>query len=258
MHNGMEASRPTLARQQARFVANVFDTPVSGGPFAQREGIAVYRRNLLAVAEAALAVTYPSVRRLLGHADFEALTDRLLALHPPVRGDWGEWGRELPLLVEHSRQGRRFPFIAPVAQLDWLRNRANRAADNRFDRSSARLLETHAVDLIGIGIASYVGLTSSRYPLVDILEWHSDGSPDGGAMRLSGAPRPVLVFRREFRVEQVYIGATEDRFLRGLRAGRSIGHLLDELAGETFDFPGWVGRALHRNLISHFYLIQEN
>lgn len=258
MHDRADTSNTNLARQQARFVANVFDSPVTSGPFGQREGIAVYRRNLLAVAEAALAVTYPSVRRLLGQGDFAALTDRLLALHPPVHGDWGEWGEELPLLVEHSRQGRRFPFIAPVAQLDWLRNRANRAADNRFDRSSARLLETHEVDLIGIGIASYVGLTSSRYPLVDILEWHSDGSPGAGSMCLTEAPRPVLVFRREFRVEQVYISATEDHFLRGLQVGRSIGHLLDELAGKTFDFPDWVERALHRNLISHFYLIQEN
>lgn len=258
MSNGSHDGTTALARQQAQLAATICDTPMREGPFRRGDGLAVYRRNLLAVAEATLGVSYPTARRLLGHGQFRALVAELLRLHPPTRGDWGEWGEELPLLIERSEQGDKFPFIAPVAELDWLRHRANRAADNRFDPTTAQLLESHRVDHIGIGIARHVGLTGSIYPLVDILDWHADPTAGAEAMQVSEALRPVLVYRRELRVEQRYISPTDYVFLLGLRAGRSVGSLLDELAGQDFDFPTWVAQALELNLISNLYLIQEN
>jgi hypothetical protein len=255
MSSRLNESYSTLAKQQSQFVAKVLNAPMRSGPFKRGEGFALYRRNLLAVAEAALNVTYPTAQRLIGETEFQSLVAELLALHPPTKGDWGEWGKELPLLIEHFALGRKFPFIAPVAVLDWLRHHANRADDNHFDPSTAQLLESHPVDDIGIGIARHVGLTSSIYPLVEILNWHADPSAVGDALQVSESPRPVLVYRREFRVEQLYIDKTDYLFLRGLRAGRSVGSLLDELAGQEFNFPDWIGRAINHNLISHFYLI---
>jgi hypothetical protein len=118
-----------------------------------------------------------------------------------------------------------------------------------------QLLESHRVDGIGIGIARHVGLTSSIYPLVDILDWHADPARGGDELHVSESSRPVLVYRREFRVEQAYISSEEYLFLLGLRVGRSVGCLLDELAGHDFDFPGWIARSVDRNLINHLYLI---
>lgn len=243
----------TLAQQQSWLVENIRKQAVSSGPLTRGEGFAVYRRNLLAVAEAALGVTYPTVRRLLDHADFQALVAELLALHPLTRGDWGEWGEPLPRLLEDLEPGREFPFAVPVAEFDWLRHRANRAADNHFDLASAQLLQSHSVDGIGIALAGHVGLIRSIYPLVEILNWHADPAAAGEQLRVSDTPRPVLVYRRKYRVEQRYMTQEDYRFMLGLHAGRSVGNLIDELDGQDFDFPGWLEAAIGHNLISHLY-----
>ena len=247
-----------LGRQQAGFVANLFNAAKRSGSPGRDDGFAVYRRNLFAAAEAALGVTYPTARRLLGQSVFRALVAELLALYPPTRGDWGEWGEELPLLIAGCDAGRQFPFVAPVSALEWLRHRANRAANNVFDTATASLLQSEVLDHVGIAIAQHAGLVASIYPLVDILAWHADNTDVPGNLQVSDIPRPVLVFRREFRVEHMLISPEEHAFLLGLRAGRSIGSLLDAPAARDFDFPGWIARALGNNLINHFYPIKEN
>lgn len=247
-----------LGRQQAGLMASIFDAPDCRGPLCRSEGVAVYRRNLLAAAEGALGVTYPTARRLLGQSAFQSLVAELLALYPPTLGDWGEWGEELPLLIDGSEAGRAFPFAAPVAALDWLRHRANRAVNNVFDAASASLLQSDGLDHVGIAIADHAGLISSVYPLVDIFAWHGDAAGDAGDLQVSDAPRPVLVCRPGFRAEQAYISEAEYAFVQGLRAGRSIGSLLDAPAARDFDFPGWITRAIGNNLINHFYRIKEN
>jgi hypothetical protein len=254
MNSRVNGPTLTLAQRQSRFAAKIFNQPAPSGPFKRGEGFAVYRRNLLAVAEAALGVTSPTARRLLGYTDFQALVAELLTLHPPTRGDWAEWGEQLPAVIGSSEPGRMFPFIASVAELDWLRHCANRAAGNQFDPLSAQLLQSHSVDDIGIAMARHVGLTSSTYPLVEILDWHADPAAAEGQLQVSRSPRPVLVYRREYRVEQRYITQTDYSFTLGLRAGRSVGSLLDELDGQDFDFPGWIEQAIGQNLISHLYL----
>ena len=254
MNSRLNAPTLTLAQRQSRFAAKIFNQPAPSGPFKRGEGFAVYRRNLLAVAEAALGVTYPTALRLLGYTDFQALVAELLALHRPTRGDWGEWGEQLPAVISGSELGRKFPFIASVAELDWLRHCANRAADNQFAPLSAQLLQFHSVDDIGIAMARHVGLTCSTYPLVEILDWHADPAVAEDQLQVSRSPRPVLVYRREYRVEQRYITQTDYRFTLGLSAGRSVGSLLDELDGQDFDFPVWIEQAIGQNLISHLYL----
>ncbi len=253
MDSRLNAPTLTLAQQQSRLLTNILIQPASVGPIKRGEGFAVYRRNLLAVAEAALGVTYPTVRRLLDQVDFQALVAELLALYPPTQGDWGEWGEALPALIDSSKPGRDFSFVAPVAKLDWLRHRANRAVDNRFDSDSAQLLQAHSVDDIGIAMARHVGLTCSIYPLVEILDWHADPAA-AEQIQISDSPRPVLVYRREYRVDQRYITPVNYSFMAGLHAGRSVGSLLDALDDQDFDFPNWIEQALGHNLISHFYL----
>jgi putative DNA-binding protein len=253
----IQESHLKLARQQSLFASRVLSAPEKRGPFKNGEGFAVYHRNLLAVAESALSTTFPTLRRLAGHGDFQFLVKELLKRHPPTLGDWGEWGEELPQLIECTALGRDYSFIAPVAMLDWLRHRANRAADNKFDRSTAQLLQTRHLDDVGIGIARNVGLISSVYPLLEIIDWHSAPGTDSGKLQVSEQPRPVLVYRRNFRVEQLYMDSAQHLFIRGLQAGRSVGVLLDELAADGFDFPAWIEWAIKQNLIKQFYVLKE-
>lgn len=243
----------TLARQQALFARQVQGATSACAPYGYRQGMDVYRRNLRAVSVAALGVTYPTAQRLLGDAGFADLAAQLLRQHPPVTGDWGEWGRELPSLIRASQAGSVFPFLAPVAELDWLRHIANRAADTRFDPSTLDLLESHELDAVGIRLANHTGLASSVYPLVEIIDRQTQPEALDERKTVSPSPRHVLVYRDGFRVRQRYITPAEHRFLLGLRAGQTVGHLLESSAVRGFDFPDWLARAIGMHIITHLY-----
>ncbi|MEQ8516705.1 MAG: hypothetical protein RIC38_13940, partial [Chromatocurvus sp.] len=70
---------------------------------------------------------------------------------------------------------------------------------------------------------------------------------------VASVPRAILVYRQQYRVEHAYISPSDQVFLGGLRAGRAVGSLLDELANTNFDFALWLERALLQNLIQRFY-----
>ncbi|MAT91139.1 MAG: hypothetical protein CME59_00910 [Halioglobus sp.] len=242
-----------LARQQSHFARQVLCAPATAAHPASGQGLDVYRRNLRAVAVAALGVSYPTVLRLLGRAEFTALAAQLLRQYPPATGDWGEWGRELPALVRSSQAGRAFPFVAPLARLDWLRHCANRAADARFDPSTLGLLESAELDALGIAVAPQVGLLRSQYPLLELLDWHAQPIAVERELTVTAVPRPVLVYREGLRVRQRYITQAEYGFLQGLRTGRTVGQLLEAPGARALDFPDWLARAIDESIITHFY-----
>lgn len=251
-----------LFQQQAHFVSEIFNAPSGKERMGTADGMEVYRRNLFAVAVAALQVTYPTVWRLLGQPAFESVAKELLSQYPPEKGDWGQWGEELPSIIESSVHGDRFPFVAHAATLDWLRHCSNRASDSAFDHSTVQLLETHRLDRIGIELADHVGLVKSVFPLVEIFNWHGDESLSSESstenFEVSDSPRPVLVYRHKYRALQQYISLPDAVFLQGVRDGRSIGSLLDELEGHQFNFPGWIAQGISQNTINRLYLIEEN
>jgi len=100
-----------------------------------------------------------------------------------------------------------------------------------------------------------VGLVQSIYPLVEILDWHEGPAASSAELQMLDSPRPVLVYRREFRVRQRYIRPVDYLFMKGLRSGRPVGSLLDELAGQGFGFQAWIEEAIKQNLINNLYLI---
>ncbi len=244
-----------LAQQQARFVDAVYATGDAGAraKTPHQQGMAIYRRNLAAVAGAALAVSFPSVYRIMERHDFHALGTALLRAHPPTAGDWGEWGAELPKLIEASSAGSKFGFLAPLASLDWQTHRSARAADNRFDQASLELLSEPGIDRMGIALAAHVGLLESVYPLLEIRNWREGQETQGAEFVVASAPRAILVYRQQFSVEHTYISPEDSVFLKGLLAGRTVGSLLEELATTDFDFARWLERALLKNLIQHLY-----
>ncbi|MEQ9465081.1 MAG: putative DNA-binding domain-containing protein [Haliea sp.] len=245
----------SLAQQQEHFVDAVFGIDDAGSrPLTSwRQGLSIYRRNVVAVAEAALAVSFPVLYRLMEQADFRALSVALLRAHPPVAGDWGEWGAELPTLLAATSAGRQFRFLAPMARLDWQTHRSARAADNQFDPASLALLTDPGIDRVGITLAAHVGLLESMYPLLEIRNWQDGQEAAAGEFVVASVPRAILVYRQQYRVEHTYMNPRDHVFLNGLRAGRAVGSLLDELANTDFDFALWLERALRQNLIQHFY-----
>lgn len=246
--------RETLAQLQDAMVSSI----LSGGPLATDDlamsatESAVYRRNIELMARNALAVSYPTVARLLGRERFTEVAGLLLHQHPPATGDWGTWGRHLPRVLGRSRAAGAFPFLVPAARLDWRTHVAGRSDDNVFHSDSLALLE--AIDLaeLTIELADHCSLLSSRYPLLEIREWDENHADPPGITRVADAPRRLLVFRPQYRVEALYLTEADYQFFLNMKRGRSIGGMLEALQEQGFDLPQWIDFAIRNNLIHQF------
>ena len=71
---------------------------INSGGF-NKQGLDIYRRNLLANAQRALSITFPTVFELLGSSVSKNLVYQFLRLSPPSQGDWSQWGEDFPQFI---------------------------------------------------------------------------------------------------------------------------------------------------------------
>lgn len=93
--------------EQQRLLDAIWSDELSGKPLSNQitnsrhgfsaQGIDIYRRNLLANAQRALSITFPTVFELLDSDVSAALVKQFLQTSPPTQGDWAQW--EVSLLI---------------------------------------------------------------------------------------------------------------------------------------------------------------
>lgn len=217
---------------------------------AQR-GLGVYRVNARASTERALAVSFATLRTMLGHADFEALARAFFQQQPPSCGDLGEWGAELSDFIESQQGLSAWPYLADCARLDWALHRCERAADAEFDASSlARLGDTDPA-LLQIEWMPGSMLIESRWPLALIYAAHHvEAAPHHDAafaavreaMR-SAQAECVWVGRSGWRATVCLVDPAAVVWTRRALAGDNLGSAL-AAAGPAFDFGSWLAQAV--------------
>ena len=216
-----------------------------------RRGLGAYRVNARASAERALAASFGTLQTMLGEADFEALARAFFQQHPPLRGDLGEWGAELPGFIEQQAGLSAWPYLADCARLDWARHQCERAADAEFDAASlARLGDTDPA-LLRIEWMPGTALIESRWPLASIHAAHQlDAAQDSEAAfaavreALQGSQaESVWVVRSGWRATVHRVDAAALVWTRRALAGDDVGAAL-AAAGPAFDFGAWLAQAV--------------
>lgn len=107
------------------------DEPL-GGPIAAiaaQPGFVVYRNTCLKGCVDALTAQFPSVMRLVGEDWFRAAATEHVRAHPPHDGRLLRYGHAFPSFLRHFPPAAHLPYLAGVAQLDWLWAEAHIAAD---------------------------------------------------------------------------------------------------------------------------------
>jgi len=131
-----------VKQQQQTLVALIF--PQSGDRDGNHDfdhrGLAIYRNNLSTTAQQALAITFPTVKAMIGDELFNYACHQLLVLSPPTMGDWGLWGEDFAELLADLPQLVDYPFVADIAKLDWLRHHCMRDKDSILEQESVQLL----------------------------------------------------------------------------------------------------------------------
>lgn len=99
------------------------------GDIAAQPGFAVYRNTCTKACVDALAAQFPSVWRLVGDGWFRAAATEHVRTQPPRDGRLLRYGEGFPRFLQHFAPATELPYLAGVAQLDWLWTEAHSAAD---------------------------------------------------------------------------------------------------------------------------------
>ena len=266
----LNAAFEQVAQQQQSLISAIFPSADNDiiDEFDPR-GMAIYRNNLLATAQQALAISFPTVLTLIGEGLFNYASRELLISSPPKHGDWALWGDDFPTLLSNLVQLSDYPFVADIAQVDQLRQQSMRAKDSVIDQVSLQLLATHDIDEVYIELTtSQLGM-SSNYPVIEFWLSHQQRVVSDTAEELNQKfiqqsldklvqgdfSQKVLIYRPYYNAEIRELSASEYAWLTLIEQGLSIGKALDVMTNNSelehdFDFAQWIGIALEQNLIS--------
>ena len=241
--------------EQQRLIRSIFGHE-NPGNFDPR-GLAIYRRNLVASACRALAVTFPTVEQLIGESLFRHAVQQMLSEFPPTAPDWGVWGEHFGRLLGQLPELQCYPYVSDCAQLDYACHTLSRAADCETDFHSLQLLGTEAADSVVLKLSESFLIVTSDYPLADIWLAHHDGDPltEESIRKIrhkagDDGKHVALVYRENHRVRVREIPVDEQCWLDLLQQGMRLSDALDAMQYTDFNFENWLPEAVSMNIVS--------
>lgn len=225
-------------------------------------GINIYRRNLLANAQRALSITFPTISQLLDSDINESLVKDFLRICPPNQGDWAQWGEEFSHFIATNQIAHEYSYLPDCALLDWHIHCALHGYDQTVDYASLGLLGSAEPENIRIILNQNVALIKTTSPISDIFDahHHHDQQQREVAMGLAKkalAIEPkehvVMIFRPEFQPKVTTLTDSEAAFMFCLEERKSLAESLDAVSHyDDFSFEKWLIAAIEKNLILHF------
>lgn len=121
----------SLQEIQEKFAASLlnakFDSilpALKSNPLMKSDRFSIYRGNLLAIWNKTLANAYPVVQRLVGEDFFEDIARAYGREYPSHSGDLNFFGEHFPQFLKVQESLLAYPYIAAVAELEWLLHRS--------------------------------------------------------------------------------------------------------------------------------------
>lgn len=225
-------------------------------------GINIYRRNLLANAQRALSISFPTVFKLLDSDVSEGLVHQFLRSSPPTQGDWAQWGSSFSQFIALTEIGEQYPYLSDCAAVDWHVHCALNGGDQTLIQTSLHVLNESDPEHIIIEFNQNVQVFKTAYPLADIFQahHHSDERQREAAMidakkalENGSTEQVVMVYRPEFQPKVTMLTVSEGTFTCCLLAGKSLEQAFDTVKNDNeFSFEQWLVTAIKRNLIHYF------
>lgn len=225
-------------------------------------GINIYRRNLLANAQRALNISFPTVFELLDSDISESIVYHFLQSSPPDQGDWTQWGENFALFLRTTEVGGTYPYISDCATLDWHVHCALHGSDQTLSQPSLQVLSKSEPEHIFIEFNQNVKVFKSEFPLTEIFQAHHHNEVLQRKVAMNKAQKAllektveqvVMVYRPEFQPQVTRLTVSEGAFMLALLSGASLGQSLDRVKNANdFSFEQWLVTAIKHNLIHYF------
>ncbi|HEY2344706.1 MAG TPA: DNA-binding domain-containing protein [Xanthomonadaceae bacterium] len=186
------------------------------------ERLALYRGNLVAAWQKALASTYPVVRAIVGEEFFDALAREYGRAHPSASGDLNRFGERFAAFVAAFEHTQSLPYLPDVAALEWLVHRAHYAADAAsVVRTRIAALLPHELLALRFDLHPACAWTDSHYPVATIWRAHQPEA-DCALPDAPVAGEIALVVRPRWKVEVVASSPGEIAALQTLREDQPL------------------------------------
>lgn len=182
----------------------------------------VYRNNVVASLIQVLEARYPVVLRLVGEEFFRGMARLYLDAEPPRSPVMAEFGGGVPAFLRGFEPARDLPYLADVAQLEWLQNAAYHAADALpIGAGELSMVAAATVPKLRFTLHPSVGVLASAYPIVSI--WETNKRDDEvKPIRLDQGGETALVVRPALEVETRKAPPGTDAFLAALATGQHL------------------------------------
>lgn len=247
-------ARYRLELEQAHFITQVMST--RGQPVNKfGQGLEIYRNNILATAQQALSITFPTLLDQVGSNVMRHITELLIETSPPYQGDWGEWGETLPNLIKSIEVLKEYPFLADLARVDLAIHRSERTKNEVVDIDSFKLLAKVDLNKLVLQLSSSVKFFSCEYPVIEMRQVsleHNDKSEMALQTKISSESlkQNVLVYRPDFKGELRELRTAELKWLTLLAKRISMGEALEMMNLNDFNFQEWIALAIEQRLVT--------
>jgi hypothetical protein len=173
----------------------------------------VYRNNMVVSLTDLLQAYFPVVTRLVGEEFFRAMARDFIVRDPPRSPILSRFGARFPHFIQQFPPAQDLPYLADVARLEWLQQRAYHAADRApiTARDLASVPAEQMPDVV-FELHPAVGLTVSPFPVVSIWKTNMIDS-DVRSISLDEGGEAALVVRPQLDVQVVPLPSGADTFL---------------------------------------------
>ncbi|MES2071830.1 MAG: DNA-binding domain-containing protein [Pseudomonadota bacterium] len=235
MEPGLPATSRSLQDMQQQFAAALLDFSqidgsvalFGGDPVSVRDRLALYRGNLNAIWEQALANAFPVIRALVGEGFFAQLAREYGRLHPSQDGDLNHFGAGFAGFLAQSDSVAAYPYFAEVAELEWLVHRAYYRADTQvLSLAGLGTLTVHGLEQLRLSLHPACCLHQSAWATAAVWLSHQAGSELSYPEQLR-VESYAVVSRPEWRVQVMPVSKAAYLALQALAQGRLLGEALE-------------------------------
>lgn len=182
---------------------------------------AIYRNNVAVSLADALAAIFPAVQRLVDPRFFAYAAHEFIAARPPTRACLAEYGGDFGDFLAAFPACRDLAWLADVARLEWLVNRAANAPESRRaePQDLAGFAPQDAPRLVFV-LEPSLGYLESPWPVERI--WRENRAGEGGAADLAEGGVRLEIGRGGDGVFLSQLDAGSFLFRRALGAGLDL------------------------------------
>lgn len=252
-----------LFKLQQQFFNAIFSKEMPEDFLAQIKAVAnrspkraleIYRSSIRANYHACLKKIYPVCFALVGEEFFNALASRYIDEYPSYSENLNDYGEQFSWFIEHFPYVQNLPYLADVAQLEWLCHKVINAEDSPHleNEQWQSLLMDENLENIVFSLPQALALIESDYPIQKIWHDHQPGVTTSEQINLNSGAEKLVVARNKFAIEITKVSESMWLLLKLIKEQKTFGEICIAFSELNFDVVSLLPEAVKQQWVIGF------